>query len=515
MSVWHRLLQLTSASPFTGTWMSLGTAAGALLAFFLFRRVLPADDRQQSSATPVLLGIGLLLGLFRLVLVALGAHESTTGKVVSVLTTFFVALGAVNTVVMFVFEVLPVRSRMRLPVILRDLVQMLAFVVIVFGSLSQSGVTNFVSLITTSAVLTAVVGLALQSTIANLFAGIVLHMDRALGVGDWVQVGPRTGRIAQIRWRSTILRTTDGDTVILPNGQFTQSDVHNYSRPFPRHRVWLRIPFPYEHAPNEVRQVVLEATRSAPGVLTQPPPDVLLIEFAESAIIYVVRFWIEDFPTMYDVEGEVRTRIWYGARRAGLGVAYPTRNVRMLDGVPREAEDKIAAADRELDERRKALRQVDLFAPLEPAELDVLARGMRPVRFAAGESIMRQGDPGDSLFLITKGDVLVSIGAHGMNQSVTTLQPGSFFGEMSLVTGEPRTATCAARTDVLGYAIDHATLRPLLTTRPHLVEHLSSLLATRQAALYEKEGELSARAAHEGESKKRLLERIRTFFDLR
>ena len=518
MSVWHRLLALTAASPFTGTWMSLATAAGGLLAFGLFRKLIPADERQQGSgsATPVLLVIGLVLGLFRLLLVTLGAHESTTGKVISVLTTFFVALGAVNTVVIFVFDVLPVRSRLNLPVILRDLLQMLAFVIIVFGSLSQSGVANFISLITTSAVLTAVVGLALQSTIANLFAGIVLHMDRALGVGDWVQVGQRTGRITQIRWRSTILRTTDGDTVILPNNHFTQSDVHNYSRPHPRHRVWLRVSFAYDHPPNDVRAVLAAAARTAPGVLAEPPPDCVPVDFGESGIVYAVRFWIDDFPRMIEIEGEMRARIWYAAARAGLSIPYPVRAVHLMK-VPEELRGTLAppAGDDELAERRAALQGVDLFAPLEGEDLDLLARGMRQVRFAAGESIMRQGEAGDSLFLISRGDVVVSLGASGMNQSVTTLGPGSFFGEMSLVTGEPRAATCAARTDVIGYVIDHATFRQVLTRRPRLAEQLSTLLASRQATLHEKGGELSARAAQPAEQGKKLLEKIRTFFNLR
>src|SRR4051794_36255000 len=255
MSAWQRLLQLTAASPFTGTWMSLATTVGALLAILLLRRLVPRPDRQTGSALIVLLSVGLLLSLCRLAFVATGADMSTSGRVVSVLTTFFVALGVVNTVVMFLFEVVPARTRVRVPVILRDLIQMLAFVVILFGSLSQSGLANFVSFITTSAVLTAVVGLALQSTISNLFAGIVLNMDSSLNVGDWVQVGTRIGRISQIRWRSTILRTTDGDNVIVPNGQFTVHEVYNYSRPTSRHRVSLRVSFAYHHPPNEVRQL--------------------------------------------------------------------------------------------------------------------------------------------------------------------------------------------------------------------------------------------------------------------
>src|SRR5262249_42572597 len=118
MTAWERLLALTSASPFTGTWMSLGTASGALIVVLALRRLLPADDRSHGSTTAILLSVGVLLSVVRLLFAATGAHVSTSGKVVNVLTTFFVAVGAVNTVVMFVFDVLPARTHIRLPIIL-------------------------------------------------------------------------------------------------------------------------------------------------------------------------------------------------------------------------------------------------------------------------------------------------------------------------------------------------------------------------------------------------------------
>jgi small-conductance mechanosensitive channel/CRP-like cAMP-binding protein len=493
--------------------MSLGTALVALVGVMALRRALPPDDRQQGVATAMLLSLAILLGTFRLLIATVGASFSTTGRVVTVLTTFFVALGAVNAVILLVFEVIPARTKLRLPVILRDLVQMLAFVVILFGSLSQSGLANFISLVTTSAVLTAVVGLALQSTMANLFAGIVLHMDRALGVGDWVQLGARVGRISQIRWRSTILRTTDGDNVIIPNSQFTSTEVYNYSRPSSRHRIWLRVSFAYRHPPNEIRQVLIAAVRGAPGVLAEPAVDCFPVDFGESGVVYAVRYWINDFSRRAEVEGEVRTRIWYAARRAGLEIPFPIRVMHNV-GHHTGLDLPVVIDETELRERMSALARVDLLNTLDSADREVLARRLRKEQFAAGEPILRQGEAGDSLFIIASGDVVVSIGAAGIDQSITTLGVGSFFGEMSLVTGEPRSATCSARTDVVCYVIDHPAFQQILSSRPQLAEHLSSLLAHRQAALTEKGGELNARAVQAAEHRKKLLARIRSFFDL-
>jgi small-conductance mechanosensitive channel/CRP-like cAMP-binding protein len=509
MTAWDRLVQLTASSPFTGTWMSLATAVGGVAAVLLARRLIPPDDRPHGGATLVLLLIGLLLGAFRLVLVALGAQDSAPGRLIGLLTTFCVALGTVNAAILFVFEVLPARSRLRLPTIMRDLIQMVALVVILFGSISHNGLATFGSLVTTSAVLTAVLALSLQSTTANLFAGIVLHMDRVLGEGDWVQLGARTGRIAQIRWRSTILLTSDGDNVIIPNTQLTTQEVYNFSRPVPRHRVWLRVSFAYRHPPNDVRQALAAATRAAPGVLAEPPPDCLPVDFSDSGVVYMVRFWIPDFARRAEIEGEVRTRIWYAARRAGLEIANPLRPPPAL---PAEGDRKLTG---EVRQQTALLRRIDIFAGLDDPDLDILSRGIRTVTFAAGEQIIGQGEPGDSLFVIVEGDVLVSLGDVGRHHSIVTLHSGDFFGEMSLVTGEPRNATCSARTDVVCYLIGHDALQPLLSRRPQLAEHLSSLLAARQALLERKGGELSARNAQVADTRNKLLGRIKSFFELK
>ena len=504
---------LAISSPFTGTWMRLATAAIGLIVVALLRRMLPPEQRHHGNGATVLLFLGLLLGLVAGLLASAGAQTSTTGRVVGLLATFFVALGAVNVGILLVFEVLPRRSRLRAPTIVRDIIQMISLVVIVFGALSGSGAANVVSFITTSAVLTAVIGLSMQTTLANLFAGVVLHMDRAISEGDWIQLGTRTGSIIDIRWRSTILRTTDGDNVILPNAQLLSNEVYNFSRPLPRHRLWVRVSLAYRHAPTEVRQVLAAAVRGTPGVLPEPAPDCVLLDFAENGITYAVRFWISDFGQRVEIEGDVRARIWYAAQRAGLDIPFPMHEAAIPTDVPTEVSRTIAP---DAPAAGTLLGQIDLFGVLEPADRERLAAGMRLLRFGAGETIISQGEPGDSLFVISRGQVQVSLTASGIDQPVATLRAGDFFGEMSLLTGEPRTATCSARTDVVCYTIDHRALKPLLEQRPQLAEHLSSVIVSRQATLQKKGGELSARAAAlNGDQRNRLLARIRSFFELR
>jgi small-conductance mechanosensitive channel/CRP-like cAMP-binding protein len=503
-----KLHDLVGSNPLVGAGLSLATAAVALVLLVVLRRMLPREDRHHGGVLQVFLLLGGVLALFRLAVVVVGAGQAPFGRVVTMLATFFVAMGVVGTAVMGVFEILPTRARIRFPVLLRDLILVLTFVVVLFGALGHSGV-DVASLVTTSAVLTAILGLALQSTLTNLLAGILLHVDRSLGLGDWVQFGDRVGQIIEIRWRSTVLRTSDNDRVIIPNAQITAQEVQNFSRPSTEHRAWLRVGLHYRHPPNEVRRVLVEAARSAPGVLKTHEPDCFPVEFGESAVVYALRYWIDDFEQAAIIEGEVRTRIWYGIQRAGLEIPYPIRTI--VNGEGRNAPVDIP----DFGARLAALEQVDLFAGLEPKERELLARGLRKKQFAAGEFIIRQGEPGDSMFVIASGRVRVALGQGTFEKTLAALGTGQFIGEMSLMTGDPRTASCAAVDDVVVYELDHVTFQNLLTTRPAIADRMSTLLAERQLHIERKGGELSALAAQQtAERKRKLLGRIRDFFDL-
>jgi small-conductance mechanosensitive channel/CRP-like cAMP-binding protein len=511
MNLGQRMVDLTAASPFTGAGMSLLTALAALVVLVFLRRMLPRENRDHGSVLKIFLALGVLLAFARLGLLTVGAGHLAVGRLLTMLSTFFVAMGVIGTVVLGVFEIVPARANVRLPLLLRDLVLVLGFVVVLFGVLGQSGV-DVASLVTTSAVLTAILGLALQSTLTNVLAGVLLHVDHSLGVGDWVQVGQRRGCITEIRWRSTMLRTTDGDTVIIPNAQITAQEVYNYSRPLPRHRASVHIGFHYRHPPNEVRRVLVEAARATPEVLSDLEPDCFPIEFGESAIVYSLRYWIERFDRDADIRGEVLARVWYAARRAGLDIPYPMRTIHQEVTTVKEA---AGLGERDLRERIEVLEKVHLFSTLDPSERELIARGLHVQRFAMGEAILRQGHPGDSMFIIAEGKVQVFLGHDNVSTLLASLSAGDVVGEMSLMTGEPRTASCLATTDVLCYELDHATLQRLFTTRTAIAEQMSALLAERQVHLARKGGEMSAMAsARATEHRRDLIEKIRRFFEL-
>jgi CRP-like cAMP-binding protein len=336
-------------------------------------------------------------------------------------------------------------------------------------------------------------------------------MDHALGVGDWVQASGRTGRILEIRWRSTLLRTLDGDMVLVPNSKLLGDDVLNHSRPSANHRCSVRVGLHYRHAPNDVRAALTGAAADVPNVLATPAPDCYPVEFGESAIVYVVRFWVDDYTKADVTAGEVRARIWYAAQRAGLELPFPIRTVQLQHD---DAEKRATATRTERKQRLDVLADVPLFASLDRADREVLADGMRRVRFGRGEIILEQGDDGTSLYVIVAGTVRVSLAHGAVSRVLATLGSGECFGEMSLLTGAPRAATCVAETDVECFELGHEALRRMLVASPHLAEELTAQLASRQTHLSAEGAQLSAEAQRQSGQETPLLARVRTFFGI-
>jgi small-conductance mechanosensitive channel len=490
------------------TWTgSVLTLLGAALLLFL-RRFLPKEQQRHINTPLFFLLLAFVLGLGATVMLKSGAY--TVWGILSFLNLLCLIVGVTSLVGLLVFDLALNRTRVRVPALVRNLIQLSIIFLIVVTILYQRGLDPL-SLLTTSAVLTAVVGLALQNTIANLFAGLALHLDRTLGLGDWIQVGESVGRIAEIKWRSTSLWTEDGDLLIVPNSQLLDAEVRNLSRPDNVQRQEVTVGFHYRHPPNEVKQVLIDTARTSPGVLTVPAPDCILAEFADSAIGYTLRFWINDYTHHAIIESEVRTRIWYAAQRAGLEIPFPLRTLIL----PSRKSEVAERRDESLADHRTALKQINLFTMLDDEAQMLLAAKMQTVRFGAGEDILREGECG-ALHLVRSGEVTIYLTVDGIRKEVATLTPGNFFGEKGLIAGEAQPAGYAAKSDTLCAVIDHAALAQLLAARPQLAEDLSAELARCEMTLKGEREQLSAlaRARHAAETKSRFLAGIRRVFQV-
>ncbi len=325
-----------------------------------------------------------------------------------------------------------------------------------------------------SGIVAVVIGLAMQETLANIVSGIALQFGKPFRVGDWLIVDAQRAEVIEMNWRSTKLRTNDDYYLDIPNKAIVSHTITNLSYPTKTHSNRIRIGFEYGVPPNQLREILQRAAANAPGVLAVPPPKVFLKEFGESAIIYEIKYSLDDERRFNDIEDAIRTNVWYEARRAGLAIPFPMRTVEIRrSGAHAE---KIAPALRE------NLARQELLSTLDEAQKNRLLDHARIVRFGRGEKVIQQDTEGCSMFVIIKGELDVTVRANGTDTTVARLHPGEAFGEMCLLTGEKRTATVLAKTDCEVWEIERAHLHPILQENQALAEHLSEMLARRKMA---------------------------------
>jgi CRP-like cAMP-binding protein len=233
-------------------------------------------------------------------------------------------------------------------------------------------------------------------------------------------------------------------------------------------------------------------------------PNVRIRNLGDSAVEYEVKYWLVDYARHNDTDALVRQRIWYAFRRSGLTFAFPTRTLYMeqtptLDGDGRDAETFA-----------ELLSAVDIFSPLTSAELNALASNARGRVFAPGETIIRAGDSGSSMFVVSRGSVDVRVDSNGTSRILKRLAEGDFFGEMGLLTGEPRTANVIAADETEVLEIGHDAMKGLFETNPDLVEALSHTINERRAGLAAR----SDTHTSEQETRAGILSKIKHFFGL-
>jgi small-conductance mechanosensitive channel len=453
----------------------LPIAAIAILAVLsALRFVVGADERGRVRA-----GI-FFAGAYLASLVAIGVFHPVVGphnwpRVLSILLFSF---SVVMTSGLVLFDV--VLARRELPRILRDLVLAVAYLITAAFVLTRSEV-DVTKVFTASVLTTAVIGLALQETLGNIVAGLALQLERDFEVGDWVKIDDKvTGRIREVRWRATTVVTKNGDLVLLPNGVIARALITNFSRPTTAHRQWVSIRVHFRYPPARVRDVVVEAVRTQSFVRTDPAPDCILLDFKDDASTYACRYWLDDFQRDDSMDSAVRSAIWYALHRAGMEIPFPSMNINVTEMNEDREQRK---QDEEYSRRVDALSRVDVFRALDAGKIDRLSRRMRMIMYGPGEVVLRQGDPGDSLYVVRAGRVAVQVGADGARKEVATLTAGQFFGEMSLMTGESRSATVVAKTDCECYVVDKESFQEVLDERPELAGIISEILSRRQVAL--------------------------------
>jgi small-conductance mechanosensitive channel/CRP-like cAMP-binding protein len=329
----------------------------------------------------------------------------------------------------------------------------------------------------TAGALSLVLGLALQDTLGNVFSGLAIQLEHPFATGDWVSFGSTIGKVRDLGWRATTMETRDHDLIVVPNSSVTKLEIHNYSRPVSYTAMHGEVGLPYDCPPSIAKTVIMSALAQVPEVMQTPPPKVRLKSFADSAITYELRYfidvkqWFEDAP---DVASNVSSTLWYALKRAGISIPFPIRTVYMHNVSENEETEGI------FQQAERMLGEVDFLRPLDDETRRTLARRMRILHFGVGETIVRQGEAGETFYLVEAGEVAIRLrGRDSVERRVATLGPGKFFGEMSLLSGEPRSATVVAIQDAVLLAIDRDGFRDALLSNPDVATQLASILSSR------------------------------------
>ena len=452
--------------------LSLVGAALLALLLVLARTVMSEKALRrdlQGSIWFLLLSIGL-----RLVQSGFGGGLSPSAhRAFDVAWMLALAFGCIRTVVSLTLFLVRLRSAPT-PKILRDVIDFTLYSLAAIPIIKSQYVIDVSSLIATSAALSLVLGMALQETLGNFFAGLGIQLERPFQVGDYVQIQSEKGRVVQMSWRATRIETSRREIVTFPNSILSKEAVRNFTRNGDPVASVVKIGLSYDAPPNRVKRVCHEVLSELPHVLKDPPPSIKTDEYQASAIQYRLKFYCDSGRYFSDIEDELLTRLWYRLRREDIEIPYPQQTVHVVA----DGEQKAALSS---ERRRELLRSVDLFTVLSPDQRDALAEDLVVRHFGKNERVIEAGAPGQTFYLVAEGAVAVMAGKPA--KEVARLTQGNYFGEMSLLTGEPRSATVVAVEDALLLEFDRPTFAKLFAEFPDLAAQLSALLARRRSEL--------------------------------
>jgi small-conductance mechanosensitive channel/CRP-like cAMP-binding protein len=369
------------------------------------------------------------------------------------------------------------RYQTRVPRLLLDILRLI--LVLVGAAFVIAGVWNqeLGGLITAIGVSSIVLGLALQNTLDNVMAGIAVLLEQPFEVGDWVRVGEITGEVMEMNWRSVRVRTRDRDLVVVPNSVIGKETLINLSRPTRVHGEKHLLGFSYDDPPNKVKRVLQQVALTTRGVMATPAPQVRTKNYAAWSIEYEVRFFIGDFERQQEINDEFMTKVWYAARRNSLTIPFPIQTSY-------EYRAELPVPVDPLPRNRDALAKVPVFVPLGPDELEELSHDAVREDYGRGERVVHQGDAGDTFYLIQEGTAIVAVrDENGTEREVSRLGRGEFFGEMSVLTGEPRTASVSAADDLAVLVVHKRVFHRMLARRPALAQEMAEIVEARRQGL--------------------------------
>ena len=359
------------------------------------------------------------------------------------------------------------------PRIVWNIVEILVYVTAAYAILSFVFDQPVTGLIVSSGVVVGIIGLSMQPLLGDIIAGVGLTIERPFTAGDWIELeGGQMGEVINTDWRATRIRTWNNTVHVVPNSKMAGATILNYDRPESLYGFWFYITVSRSVSPDLVRRLITEACLKADLVLDDPAPAVKVWDTEVHPIKYMVFVHCENYRIYFTAKDQILANCWSLFTRAGFNFAASPQDMEMRRGEAHEASEVEAAV---------LLKEIPLLAPLQDEDRDQLAHDGIIHTFAPGDEIIREQTDGDSMYIILLGTVQVQRHLEdGKVMDLARLGTYDYFGEMSLLTGEKRSASVIAHTECQVLEIAKSSLEPLLTRRPELSEEIASIMAERK-----------------------------------
>lgn len=426
----------------------------------------------------------------------LGLQRAPVSRALLFVACLALIFFAVRAVDLLAFDVIAGRrTNVRAPMLLREIVSIVLFLILTAWAVSSIFNYRITAFLATGTVLAAVLGLALQETLGNLFAGIALHLEEGFELGDVIRTGEHIGTVEAVRWRGTRIRTVNNNIVIVPNSLLALERLEVFPRKNLNARL-LHIGIDYHVPPAMAIAALTQAASNIDGVAREMPCLARIAGFGDSAVTYEIKYFTYDYSLRDRIDADIRRAVWYALKRNRIPIPFPIRTFQRYEAPATQHPGQEDFFDR--------LSRIDILSPLSADALRAMSDAAKVHIYSQGETILRHGTAGDSMFIVHEGTVSVRVN----DDEVARLEPGDFFGEMALLTGENRAADVIALTDVVTVEIAKDALAPVLLDHPELAAAISAKVMERQGTLD------SLRADRPGEEQGSVLSKIRAYFGL-
>jgi len=359
--------------------------------------------------------------------------------------------------------------------LIQDLLAGVIYLAAVFAIIAYVFDLPIQGLLATSGAIAIILGLALQSTLSDVFSGIVLNFSRPYRPGDWISIdGGIDGRVIEMNWRATHVLTGKSDLAIVPNSTIAKTKIVNTSSPSGIHGITVTIQLDAKTLPSTGAEILRHAILNTQPILATPAPSVGVKSITADAIEFDINFSVEELGRSARAQNELFDWIYRHLAAAGINWASTASRPSWLAeaGIPKNGE---SAAERVID-------LVAIFAHLTKEERRTLAAKTKPKHYDEGEVLVEPGTVLGSLFVIGAGVVSLTAVVSEGELELLRIGPGDHFGEIGMLTGQPAGATLKALVPVTTYELAKEDLAPVLEARPDVSHELCRALAKRQAA---------------------------------